>query len=94
MVYRIQNGSPRNTAISPDRTESVSKENGVNFPDREVLIEKRRYGKLNGEIHRVGQKLVISLVFSIHVLMEVRYVVLSGCIDIVLTYRRFTPANT
>ena len=33
-------GSPRNTAFSLDEDAGVSGENGVNFPDRGVLIPK------------------------------------------------------
>ena len=36
----IEDGDPRNAAISTDQMETAAGENGVNFADREVLISK------------------------------------------------------
>ena len=44
MFTEVENdNSHGNTAISSDKTDAVSGENRVNFPDREVLISKTKF---------------------------------------------------
>ena len=78
----IEDDSPRNAANATGRRGTFSDENGLDFPDREVLTPKTILGQLNGRTNPgAGKKIMIVLVLLILGLTAWRFAVLTGRID-------------
>ena len=83
LFSEIENGTPRNSALSTDQSE-ISEENGANLFDREVLISGTVLCQYEWENKNWAwiQQLAIARVLSIPVSMAAPYVLLTGCVNI------------